>query len=265
MNDLSKDLLIDDYLNNRLSREDLIAFEKQLFTDHDLAEEVRINKNLYALHETDDWEDINVLNKDGIDYQEYLLSDDAKKIKSAISDANNNYKRNSITPMKRFQWYGIAASLVLLIAFSYTFTSNLNTPENLYADYSNLSDLPSLTQRSDADKLLSEAENLFLDKQYLATVRSLELYNEKYNSQSVNTLLYQGMSYLELKQYSKAELIFKTLQNSDSLDKNKAHWYLALSSLKQENITNTKKVLQLIITNSYYNNQKAEQLLAELN
>ena len=232
MDDANKHQMIDDYLNERLSREDLIAFEKQLFTDHELAEEVRINKNLFALHETEAWDDIKILNKDGIAYQEYLLSDDAKKIKSAINNANNKYKRNSITPIKRYRWYGIAASLVLLIAFSYTFTSNQNTPENLYADYSNLSDLPSLTQRSDADKLLSDAEELFLNKQYLGAVRSLELYNEKYNSQSVNTLLYKGMCYLELKQYSKAEQIFNTLQNSDSLDKNKAYWYLALTSSK---------------------------------
>ena len=265
MNDVSKYQIIDDYLNNRLSREDLIAFEKQLFNDHDLAEEVRINKNLFALHETEAWEDINVLNKDGIAYQEYLLSDDAKKIKLAINNANNKYKRNSITPIKRFRWYGVAASLVLLIAFSYTFTSNQNTPENLYADYSNLSELPSLTQRSDADKLLSDAEKLFLNKQYLGAVRSLELYNEKYNSQSANTLLYKGMCYLELKQYTKAELIFNTLKSSDTLDKNKAYWYLALTSLKQENITDTKKILQVIVSNSYYNNQKAEQLLAKLN
>jgi len=265
MNDSNKYQMIDDYLNNRLSRENLIAFEKQLFTDHDLAEEVRINKNLFALHETEAWDDIKILNKDGIAYQEYLLSDEAKKIKSAINNANNKYKRNSITPIKRFRWYGIAASLVLLIAFSYTFISNQNSPENLYADYSNLSDLPSLTQRSDADKLLSDAEGLFLNKQYLGAVRSLELYDEKYDSQSVNTLLYKGMCYLELKQYSKAEQIFNTLQNSDSLDKNKAYWYLALTSLKQENTISTKKTLQLIITNSYYNHQKAEQLLAKLN
>ena len=265
MNDYTKDQIIDDYLNSKLSRENLIAFEKQLFTDHALAEEVKISKNLFALHGTESWCDINVLNEDGIAYQEYLLSDDAKKIKSAISNASKKYNRKSITPTKRYRWYSIAASLVLLIAFSYTFTSNQNTPENLYADYSNLSELPSLTQRSDADKLLSEAEKLFLNEEYIGAVRSLELYNEKYNSQSANTLLYKGMCYLELKQYSKAEQIFNSLQNSDTLDKNKAYWYLALTSLKQEDITSTKKTLQLIIANSYYNHQKAKQLLAKLN
>lgn len=265
MNDVNKDQIIDDYLRGRLSKESLIAFEKQLFTDHELAEEVRINKNLFALHETDEWDEIKVLNEDGIAYQEYLLSDDAQKIKSAISSAQNKYKRNSIAPIKRYRWYGIAASLMLLIAVSYTFTSNQNEPETLYTDFSNLTELPSLTQRSDADKLLSDAEEMFLNKQYLGAVRSLELHNEKYNSQSANILLYKGMCYLELKQFSKAEEVFNTLKNSDALDKNKAYWFLALTSLKQENLSLTKNTLQLIVTNSHYNHKKAKQLLAKLN
>lgn len=265
MDDETKNLLIDDYLNGNLSREELIAFKKQMFADPELAEEVAINKNLFALHETDVWKDITVPNKDGIDYQEYLLSDEAKSIKSAINNANNKYKHHSITPLKQYRWYGVAASLVLLIAFSYTFTSNQDTPENLYADFSNLSELPSLTQRSDADKLLSDAEQLFLNKEYLGAVRSLELYNEKYNNKSANTILYRGICNLELKQYTKAEKLFNELRDSDLLDKNKAYWYLALSSLKQKDIAKTKKILQVIVNNSYYNHKQANQLLTKLN
>ena len=265
MDDADKNQLIDNYLNGSLSREALIAFKKQMFADPELAEEVAINKNLYALHETDVWEDITTLNKDGIAYQEYLLSDDAKNIKAAINNANNKYKHHSINPIKRYRWYGVAASLVLLIAFSYTFTSNQNTPENLYADFSNLSELPSLTQRSDADKLLSDAEQLFLNKEYLGAARSLELYNEKYNDKSANTILYRGICNLELKQYTKAENLFNELKNSDLLDKNKAYWYLALNSLKQKDVTKTKKILQVIVKNSYYNHKQASQLLTKLN
>ena len=265
MDDANKNKLIDGYLSGSLSREELIAFKKQMFANPELAEEVTINKNLFALHETDAWEDITTLNKDGIEYQEYLLSDDAKKIKTAINNAQNKYKRYSITPTKRYRWYGVAASLVLLIAFSYTYTSNQNTPENLYADFSNLSELPSLTQRSDADKLLSDAEQLFLNKEYLGAVRSLELYNEKYNNQSANTILYRGICNLELKQYAKAEKLFNELKNSDLLDKDKAYWYLALNSLKQQDIINTKKILQVIIDKSYYNHKQANQLLNKLN
>lgn len=266
MTDAVKNQVIDDYLNEKLSREALIAFKKQMFMDPELAEEVAITKNLFALHETESWDEIKVLNKDGIAYQEFLLSDDAKNITIAINSAKNSYKRNSISPLKRYKKYhGIAASLVLLIALTYTFTSDNNTPENLYADYSNLSNLPSLTQRSDADKLLSDAEQLFLNKEYLGAARSLELYNEKYDSKSANTILYKGICYLELKQYTKAEQLFNSLKSSDSLDKNKAYWYLALTSLKKGDISDAKKTLETIVKNSYYNSKKSKQLLSKLN
>ncbi|MGB1269594.1 MAG: hypothetical protein ACPG45_07625 [Flavobacteriaceae bacterium] len=264
MNDFNRDQMIDDYICGRLSKDDLTAFENQLREDSGLAEEVAINKNLFALHDSSSWEEITTLNKDGKLYENYLLSKDGQHIKKAINQAQHSYKQQTTSPIKLYKWYAAAASVVLLIAFSYIFTSNQNSPENLYADFSNLSELPSLTQRSDADKLLSDAEELFLNKQYIAAVRSLELYNEKYNTSTSNTLLYKGICYLELNDFSKATTQFNTLKNSNSLDRNKAFWYLALTSLKQKNIKETKRLLQLIVNESYFNHQKAEELLSIL-
>tara|TARA_B110001454_G_scaffold185079_1_gene181106 strand:+ start:344 stop:1141 length:798 start_codon:yes stop_codon:yes gene_type:complete len=265
MDNIEKQLKIDDYINNRLTKEELISFEKDLFKDHELADVVKINKNLFALYETEDWEEMNILNKEGIDYQEYLLSDDAKKIKKAIFTANNRYKTNSISPTKYFKRYGIAASLILLIALGYTIETNKDSSENLYTEFINSSELPSLTSRSDADKLLSDAEELFINKQYTGALRSLELYDKKYETKSINALLYKGMCHLELNQYSEASIIFNTIKNSDSLDKNKAYWYLAATSLKQGDNDTSKKILQLIIDNSYFNHRKAKDLLSKIN
>ncbi|MDC3388844.1 tetratricopeptide repeat protein, partial [Flavobacteriaceae bacterium] len=231
----------------------------------ELAQEVKINKNLYALYETEDWGEIDILNKDGIDYQEYLLSDDANKIKKAIHNANTKYNLNNITPTKYFKRYGIAASLILLIALGYTIETHEDSSKNLYIEFVNPSELPSLTNRSDADKLLSDAEELFINKQYTGALRSLELYDEKYETKSINALLYKGMCHLELNQYSEASTIFNTIKNSDSLDKNKAYWYLAATSLKQEDIDTAKKILQFIVDNSYFNHRKAKDLLKKIN
>jgi hypothetical protein len=264
MNDVNRHQMIEDYLCGGLSNEDQIAFKKELSNNPNLVEEVNINKNLFALHNTDSWEEITALNKDGENYKNYLLSNDAQNIKNAINNAQRKYKHQTISPIKLYKWYGAAASVVLFIAFSYIFTSNQNSPENLYADFSNLSDLPSLTQRSDSDKLLSDAEELFLNKEYLGAVRSLELYNEKYSLSNSNTLLYKGMCYLELNNYSKAEVLFNSLKNSNSLDNNKAYWYLALTSLKQNKPNDAKKALQIIVENSYYNHKKAKEVIAKL-
>lgn len=265
MENVDKYLKIDDYINNRLSKEELIAFKKELFQNPELAQEVNINKNLYALYDSEDWTDINKLNKDGIYYQEYLLSDDAKKIKKAIKVANNKYRLNSISPFIYIKRYGIAASLVLLIGLAYTFENNDNSSSKLYKEFVSLSELPSLTNRSDADKLLSDTEELYLNKEYIRALRTLELYDEKYHKKPTNVLLYEGMCHLELNQFSKAKTIFNSIKNSNSLDKNKAYWYLAATSLKQEDIDTSKNILQLIVDNSYFNHRKAKDLLTKIN
>lgn len=265
MDNIDKYLKIDDYINNRLSKEDLISFEKQILKDPKLAEEVEINKNLFALYETEAWRNITKLNKEGIDYQKYLLSNDAKKVKKAILSANNKYRTNCIRPVTYFKRYGIAASFILLVGLSYTIQTHKNSPEELYIEYINSAELPSLTNRSDEDKLLSDAEELFIRKKYNETLRLLGLYDSKYKSKSINSLLYKGMSHLELNQYSEAYKIFNTIKNSNSLDKNKAYWFLAATALKQEDLITTKKILKLIVDNSYYNHQKATELLSKIN
>lgn len=264
MDNTSTDQMIDDYLRGRLSREAHIAFKKQMLQNPELAELVAINKNLYALHDTDNWNEIKTLNKDGIAYQEYLLSDEAQQIKTAINNAQNRYKHQTISPKKRYRWYGVAASFVLLIALFFTYSNTQNTPENLYQDYNNLSELPSLTQRSDTDKLLSDAEQLFLNKQYSETIVLLEAYEKSY-TQTSNSLIYKGMCYLELNNTNSAITVFNVLKNSDYLDKNKAYWYIALCYLKQQDFVATKKTLNTIIDNSYYNHEEANSLLMQLN
>lgn len=56
MNDVNKQQMIEDYLSGRLSKEDYNAFKKELFENHSLAEEVNINRNLFALYNTDSGE-----------------------------------------------------------------------------------------------------------------------------------------------------------------------------------------------------------------
>ena len=92
MEEISKNQMIDDYLNNKLSKEALFAFKKQMIAEPELVEEVTINKHLFALFNTDEWENIKTLNNVGIAYQEYLLSSDAEKIKRAIKTAKKKYK-----------------------------------------------------------------------------------------------------------------------------------------------------------------------------
>lgn len=265
MNDEQRILTIDHFLKGNLSDNERLNFKKEMFADPSLAEEVQINKNLFALFETDEWEDIHQLNEDGVAYEEYILSDDAKKIQGAITEANKQYKRTSISPRKRYSWYAVASSFIILLAVGYSlWFNNNNTPENLYADYSDLSDIPSLTLRNDADKLLSEAEQMFLQKEYTGALRALELFEAKYATSNPSTILYKGICFLETNNYDKASETFTLLKNSNTLDSDKAYWYLALTHLKQKDLAETKSLLQEILKNKYHNHVKANQLLLQI-
>jgi len=265
MSDEQRILTIDQFLKGNLSDAERLNFKKEMFADPSLAEEVSINKNLFALFETEEWDEIHHLNEDGVAYEEYILSDDAKKIQGAITEANNKYRRTSISPRKRYSWYAVASSFVILLAVGYSlwFTNN-STPENLYADYSDLSNLPSLTLRNDADKLLSDAEQLFLQKEYTGALRALELFEAKYATSNPSTILYKGICLLETDNYDKATEEFTLLKNSNTLDSDKAYWYLALTHLKQKDIKSTKSLLKEIVQNKYHNHVKANQLLLQI-
>ncbi|MFD0962562.1 hypothetical protein [Pseudofulvibacter geojedonensis] len=265
MNDQQRTLIIDQFLRGNLSDAERLQFKKEMFADPSLAEEVQINKNLFAMFETDEWEEIHHLNKDGVAYEEYILSEDAKKIQQAITEANKQYRRTSISPRKRYSWYAVASSFVILLAVGYSlwFTDS-NTPENLYADYSDLSSLPSLTLRNDADKLLSDAEQLFLEKEYTNALIALELYEAKYKTSNPSTILYKGICLLETNNFNKAAETFTLLQNSNTLDSDKAYWYLAMTHLKRKDLKTTKSLLKEIVKNKYHNHVKANQLLLQI-
>ena len=265
MSDELREQLINDYLNKTLSKDKYIEFSKQMLSDPILAEDVRIQKNLYALFETEKWEDINVLNDDGIAYESFLLSDECSELMKSIHEANTQYKRVSLSPRKiNFIKYAAVAciALVLSTASFLMFNSNQTSTE-LYASYNNF-DLPSLTLRSDADKLLADAEHSFLQKDYNATLNTIALYENSYDNDLPTVILYKGLSHLELNHYDDAIKYLEEFKNGDYLDSNKAYWYLALANLKQNNIKTTKSILNTIVSNSYFNHEKANQLLHKL-
>lgn len=265
MSDEKRVLTIDRFLKGELSDAERLKFKKDLFADPSLSEELQINKNLFALFETDDWNEIHQLNEDGVAYEEYLLSEEAQTIQRTITEANNKYKRTSISPRKDHLWYAVASSFVIILAVGYSlWFSERNTSENLYTDYSDLSNLPSLTLRNDADKLLSDAEQLFIQKEYTGALHTLELFESKYDTANPSTILYKGICLLETDKYEKAVNTFTQLKNSNTLDSDKAYWYLALTYLKQKDLATTKSLLKEIVANKYHNHIKANQLLSQM-
>jgi len=199
--------------------------------------------------------------------EDYLKSDGAKEIKTAIKSVNDNYVNVTSSNKKSyFSYLAIAASIIVLVGY-FMFNSSPNNME-LYAQYNDWSNLPSFTTRGDSDnKLLVSGEKAFLDSNYLKAKNYFEefLNTSEEKNANANALLYYGITNIELGDFTKALESFNKLIASETLDSSKGYWYKALMYLKMDDKASAIKELKIIVTDaSNYNYTVAKELLSKL-
>lgn len=258
--------LIDGYLNNTLDSKDRVKFEGRLENDPELLQEFMIQQNLFNTLEEESWafednpnaEDINEITS-------YLASSEAKNVADAIAQANKEYQTAQKQSYRIPRWlYPIAASVLLLIGYFFFFENTMTTAE-LYAEYQNWDNLPSLIARADADATahLAQGQADFKSKKYQEASEVFSKYLQTETNPQVST--YLGIAYIELEQYSLALETFDKLLKSNSLDSSKAFWYKALVYLKMDDKAKTLETLNLLLQKeSNYNYRLAKELKAKL-
>ena len=153
--------------------------------------------------------------------------------------------------------FAIAASLLLLLGF--TFFQQFSSPS--FNDYNNYQKI-SLTVRGDDDQLIKSAENSFNSRDFENAVTGFEALTEKDPTNSEYQLFY-AISLMELNKFEKADAIFGKIAEGNSVYKQQAVWYHALSKLKQENMEASIWLLESIPeTSDMY--KKAQKLLKKL-
>ena len=116
--------------------------------------------------------------------------------------------------------------------------------EPSYSDFANYNQI-SLTVRGTSDALLKEAETAFNNKNY---EEAEQLFNQILEQVSSNTeiQLYKSITLIETNQFDEADELLEGISEGNSIYKNKATWYLALSKLKQNNLESCKSILKSI-------------------
>lgn len=258
------------YLNQRLSDPDRLAFEERIQNDADLAREVTINKEMYAQYGTDtsneqqfpiDREKLHAL-------QNHLRSEEIQELSQKIKAGKKKYDRENTTakkPILRYLYYA-AAAIALVFLVNHFFMNTTVSPEELYAEYNNWEHLPSLTVRGDQEQDLAKGEALFIDKKYIQAIPLFTSYLSSHHERiNPHVLTYLGIAYLESNTTDKALPIFDRLLKSDTIESDRAYWYIALTYLKQGNdkkaIANLKQ-LRNNPENYYF--EKAGELLSQL-
>lgn len=242
-------ILFEDYLSGNLDKDATNAFETRLETDKAFKQSFRIYKDIsvHLDHEIGNEEktmDFRV-NLDSISHNYF---------------SKLNAQQEEVETKKPFSFYklAIAASIALLLGF---FVFNQFSGDPSYSDFANYDQI-SLTVRGENDALLKEAETAFNTKNY---EEAELLFNQILEEDSSNTeiQLYKSITLIETNQFSEADELLKAISEGNSIYKNKAMWYLALSKLKQDNLEACKNVLKNISEDAE-DYKQAQKLLNKL-
>lgn len=185
----------------------------------------------------------------------------AKSVAASIEASYQNDKRNEIkriyeqakkkglAPARRHNqryMYWAAAVIVLLMSSYFVFidsTSKQQLFDNFYEPYP-----ASPEVRSNNATDITPVMKSYSKEDYEKAIKGFEEYLSKHPEQpSIN--LFLGCSYLGTDQHDKAILTFNPLiKNEDKIIAQHAQWYLSLSHLKADNLSDARKNLNYIIS-----------------
>lgn len=258
---------IERYLNNEMTQEEVATFLHKIDTDPEAKKLFNLYQEMNVIYDQNDWElsDKKTANQKVQQYEQFLRSDKGKEKANSIKAAEQSYFNEKPLKLNQILKYVAVAAIFIAGLFLFIeYNQSVNT-EQLYATYKNWEELPSLTLR-DQNSDLTEIEQQFRAENYKESLLLLDTYvlnNDQVNPQ---LLMYKGISQLELHKNTAAIDTFTRLLESNTLDADKAHWYLALSYLKNQDLEKAKTELALLLEKpTNFKNTEAKELLSTLN
>lgn len=235
-------ILFDQYLQGELTVDEKDNFEKQLAENPELKEAFETFKEMH----------LQLENKFGIEQEREVFEQNLTR----ISDKYFKKKKSKVISMKPWYWAAAASVIIMFGLFFFQYDQNpsfkdYNNPESAY-----------FTERGIAEETLKKAEDDFNGRRYSKAIPLFEAILKENNSPEIE--YFYGISLVEESHYKKAEEVLNELISGNSVFKEKAKWYLALSKLKQRDYKACKEVLQTI-SQDFENYEDVEQLLEELN
>lgn len=235
------------YLNNEMPPEERADFELQIASD----EELRNFVKLY--HSIDD-----TMNAKDTTTGENELKQTLQQMGKKYFAGEGKLRRGN------FKKWMTAAAAVLVIALGlfYFFYQTKPSAEKLYAQFAVHEPLVIQQRGSGSDPVAAEAAAKFNSRHYDATLPLLQQYMQK-NPDDIQAEFALAVCNLELNLYPEAEKIFSKISLGQTAYADAAKWYLALSALKQKDISKCRSILNSIPqTSSFFT--KAGELLNDL-
>ncbi|MBL7885863.1 MAG: tetratricopeptide repeat protein [Flavobacterium sp.] len=231
-------LRFEHYLADEMTSEERLLFEEQLQNDASFNESF-------------------TLYKETTQFLEYKFSSEKAAFEQNITSiAKEHFASKKETKVIAFKpwYYAVAATIVVVVG---TWMMMQNDPT--YGDY-NQHEMAVFVERSDNNENLQKAQEAFNKKDYQQAVAAFEKIQD---FRKPELQYFYAIALIETNDFTKAELFLDQLRKGNSVYKDKATWYLALSYLKQNKKDKCKLVLQQIpVEAEDYN--KAQELLKEL-
>ncbi len=238
---------IEQYLNNEMQPQERKDFEWQLQND----EVLKNNFNLY-----------NSINNT---MKANEVSDDENKLAATLKQLNREYflQGSKVTQGNFKKWLAAAAAVLILVFGTVYFLSDKSiSTEKLYAAYAEHAAIKIQLRGNTADSLAGIAADKFNNKQYYEALPLLQEYL-KQQPGDIQMNFSLGICYLEMNRFTGAEKIFSTIATGQTAYTETANWYLALTALKQKDISKCRSILNSIPQTSAWF-AKAKTLLETL-
>lgn len=245
--------LIEEYLDGSLAGTARINFEARIKTDKALADEIalyqEVNEHLNRLSEKENLK---------------------KKWKNIIADTESKSQKSNVVPISKnktgYYLMRIAAVFVFGLGLYFLIPRSIS-PEQLAMDYwEQTAQFQYTGSEKTTDVLDTYQKNLksayvfFNENNYLETIEKLNAMSPATNEM----LLLNGAAYFLLDEPDEAIGHFNKISEKTS-EYDEAQWYLALSYLQKEDITNSKILLEHIVQNKTWHYKEASELLEKIN
>jgi hypothetical protein len=238
---------VEHYLANEMAPLERAAFKKDLRSNQDLAEELKLSQTI----------DSALMRDDIIELRRKLITAiDASRVVKAEVPVVRMYTR---------KWWYAAASMLALCAVAATLylqTSRNISNDSLFSQYYNSENIVDQTR---GDQNIVEAVIKFQQKDFAAASVLFKSILDKDNS-NIAVWFYYGISNIETKNYDNSIKAFTTIiKQNDNLYIEHAEWYLGLCYLK--NNQKDKAIDQFVVVASNPDNfhrQEAKDILEKL-
>jgi len=256
------EILIHKFLRKELTLTEEALLKDLLKSDGRFRERFYLETSLYESLDDNSWSFISKLNgKEVKEYSSLYSSKDAEFIKANILEAQKAYHKIS-RPTKIRVFYGVVAAVIITISTIFLWPSTL-TNQELYSEYLSRTEVFSLIDRGNSDRILSNSQINFENKDYRQVIKDLS--GEINQTDNSTLFIYLAIAQMELSYYEDAEKTLNKLISSDLLDAEKGHWFKSLLFLKSNKVEKAKNELNLIINKGLFNQKLASELLKNLN